>query len=204
METGSFLSGIDPLPLLSEMEIARSSRFLRREDQQNYFVRKYALRILLGKFLGQAPAEIRYFLQENKKPAADGLQFNASHSKNYVAIAISTHPIGIDIEYLNPDFDHTDILAQCFDDEETRFIKNGTDPRLNFYTLWTRKEAMLKATGEGLVKDLNKLSAISSCFERKNEIFEMISLKKKQLMISMATVSSQKKLKLWEYPGINP
>lgn len=199
IEVAAFFSKIDYYSVLSEKELSKSSRFLHLADRENYIVRKYLLRQLLSKFLHQPPEEITYFKIANKKPAVAELQFNTSHTKGYVVIAISDQPIGIDIEYLNPDFNYPEILTQCFNSEELDFIKKGKDPLLNFYTLWTRKEALIKATGEGLIENIDKIASIGQSFERNNIIFKMDSFKKGNILLSTAYVPKAKTLKLWTY-----
>lgn len=190
---------IDYSSVLAESEIAKSSRFFKQEDRENYIIRKYALRLLLSKFLGQPPAEIKFHQQANKKPAVAGLQFNTSHTKGGIAIAISEAPIGIDIEYLNPDFEYHDILQQCFNPAELSFIEMGADERLNFYTLWTRKEALLKATGEGLIDNLHEIDSLNPILKWKNAHYNFRSFHIENLILTVAIKPDAKAFKFWEY-----
>lgn len=61
--------------------------------------------------------------------------------------------IGLDIEYLSKDFKFTDLLPDIFDDHERELIQNADDKQNAFYTLWTRKEAFVKALGKGIDED---------------------------------------------------
>lgn len=199
IDSRSYSAAIDYASVLSEAELTKASRFYQQADRENYLIRKYALRQILAKFLGQRPAAIKFHQQANKKPAIANLHFNTSHTKNGIAIAISFAPIGIDIEYIDPNFEYTDILQQCFNSQESQFIQKGVDQRANFYTLWTRKEALLKATGEGLIDDLNQLDVLGAFFNYKNENYELKSLKSDNYIITTATVSHPEKIRLWLY-----
>ena len=197
IDVGAYAATIDYGSVLSAKELEKSARFFRQEDRENYIVRKYALRQLLGKFLQQHPADIQFHQQANKKPAVRNLEFNTSHTKNGIAIAISQVPIGIDIEYIDPDFNYTDILHQCFSAAELKFIDTGADPRLNFYILWTRKEALLKATGQGLIDDLKQIDTLNSFNGR---VFTLHSYRVNNIILSTSWIPKNNPLvKLWDY-----
>lgn len=200
IKISTFLNEISSFHLiLSEQEITRASRFLKQEDKENYLVRKYALRMVLSKFLQHPPAEIQYQQTANKKPAINNLHFNTSHTKGYAIISISTESTGTDIEYLNPDFDYSNLLPLCFSAEESRFISLGDAMQQNFYILWTRKEALIKATGEGLNENLAVIPSLHAYPERKGQLFEVTTFKNDDLLISTAFISNIKELMLWEY-----
>jgi len=186
---------IDPNLVLSKEELSKAGRFLKDQDKKRYIVSKYFLRILLSNFVKLKPSEISYHFIGNKKPAIDNLNFSVSHSGNYLIIGINTKPIGVDIEYINIQFEIDDIIQNSFSENEKSFINNGSNRTLNFYTLWTRKEALLKATGEGLIDDLNQLEVLEKTISRNQEKFEISSwITKEQYLISFATNKSDKKL----------
>ncbi len=86
------------------------------------------------------------------------LQFNVSHSGDYLAIAIATghDAVGIDIEQIKPQRHWREIAAQYFTAQEQRLLNNqpvSTQVSL-FYQLWVLKEALLKAKGYGLTVSL--------------------------------------------------
>lgn len=185
--------------ILSRQELDRASHFLKQEDKENYLARKYACRMILSEFLAQPPEAIQYYQTANKKPAISNLHFNTSHTKGYAVITISEEPTGTDIEYLNPAFDYSDLLPSCFSPEESRFITLQKDMQQNFYILWTRKEALIKATGEGLTENLAQIPSLGSHIEREGQLFEVRSFKNSDVLISTAFISNLKKLKLWKY-----
>ena len=58
--------------------------------------------------------------------------------------------MGVDIEYVNKDFDYNEILSSVFNKSEIHKVFNSNKKQRTFYKLWTRKEAIVKATGKGI------------------------------------------------------
>jgi 4'-phosphopantetheinyl transferase len=162
--------------VLTQEEIERSLCFFFDNDRRNYIVRRYFLRTLLSKFNTVAPQQIQFHTYENMKPAVSGIEFNLSHSGDFIVIALSHSGIGIDIEYLKRSFDFRDVLTNCFNEEEMSFVLQG-DIALNFYSLWTRKEAVLKATGEGLTDMIQLLNCLPDVVSRKEKSFKLITFR---------------------------
>jgi len=158
--------------VLSPAEIEKSKRFVYDNDRKSYLVRKFFLRILLAKYTSTDPKNIRFYTTENKKPSVNGIEFNVSHSTNFVAIALSPNNIGIDIERVDEAFDFKNLLPSCFNETESNYILSG-NTLFNFYTLWTRKEALLKATGEGLIDALPLLNCLPEMIYRKGAAFRL-------------------------------
>lgn len=126
---------------LTEDERNRSARFRFERDRRRYIVARGALRSLLGQYLDTEPAQIRFTYNPFGKPELHSdfgtrLKFNLSHSADLAAIAITTDgAVGVDIEQIKPEADYAEI-ARC-------------DPQ-TFFEYWTRREAYVKARGEGL------------------------------------------------------
>jgi len=145
--------------VLSADEIVRASRFHFEKDRI-YFARcRSALRSLLASYLAIPATEIRFEYLTSGKPqlAADqnpsALQFNVSHSANIALIAVgSEHRLGVDIERIRSDVD-TAALAERFFSLRERAGLRALPNHLRvtgFFACWTRKEAFVKATGDGL------------------------------------------------------
>src|SRR5690606_30609088 len=83
--------------------------------------------------------------------------FNVSHAGDYALIAIGNSPIGIDIEFINKNFDYKEILANIFNKIEIDEINLTQEQHDTFYKFWTRKEAIVKAIGKGIDDDLIKI-----------------------------------------------
>jgi 4'-phosphopantetheinyl transferase len=145
--------------VLSADEIARVSRFHFEKDRA-YFIRcRSALRELLAGYLAIPAAEIRFEYLPGGKPqlvaeqSPRALQFNVSHSGSMALIAVgSDQRLGVDIEKIRSDVD-TAALAERFFSVRERAGLQALPDHLRvpgFYACWTRKEAFLKATGDGL------------------------------------------------------
>lgn len=174
------------LSVLSDQECEKSCRFSRNLDRKRYIVRKYFLRSILSKLISAEPHNISFHLIGNKKPSLDGIEFNVSHSEDFVAIALGPKTIGIDIERINPEFNFTNMLSNCFSKPEIDFILDG-DYLSNFYVLWTRKEAIVKATGEGLTEELPLINCLSDTMDRNQRSFKLSTYKiQKDYILSLA------------------
>ncbi len=89
----------------------------------------------------------------------DGPYFSISHCEDYVAVAISRNPIGVDIEKIR-DF-NSSVLYRFFSDSERSYILKS-DSNKRFFTLWTLKEAVVKEKGTG-IKDLSEININITC-----------------------------------------
>jgi 4'-phosphopantetheinyl transferase len=145
--------------ILSTDEMNKADRFFQIHDRTSFLVRRYYLRLLLSKLVSKSPRDLIFDSTGNKKPTLLGQEFNTSHSGQYAVIAIGTKPVGIDIEKIDHTFQFEDIVSRYFSSEEQMYLK-ARNTSHDFFHLWTRKEAMLKATGEGLVNNLHNLNCV--------------------------------------------
>ena len=157
--------------VLLQEELDKKTKFKKRSDHDRYLATRYALRKILSDFVSIPPSELRFYVTENNKPRTEGIHFNVSHSGDYILIAIAAFPIGIDIEELNRDFETDFVVAECFSREEQAFFLEGGNNQIDFYTVWTRKEAILKATGEGLTDELSKLNSLADQIKRDDGLY---------------------------------
>jgi len=145
---------------LSDIELEKASKFRFLEDQHRYIVTHATLRTILGSYLKTEPAEIEFISNDFGKPSLsekyEKIHFNLSHSKGISALAFSTKSeIGIDIERIEPKFDFEMIANSHFSKAENHFLHaEKMESRNRFYTLWTRKEAFLKAVGIGIGENI--------------------------------------------------
>ncbi len=157
---------IAPEAIASELtpaEIDRAHRFRRQEDQHRFVHGRCILRRLLGNYLGQSPATIVLAEGVNRKPMltnAPGWHFNLSHSGNWILVAVSQQWVGVDLEKCVPEFDYKEILSPSFSESEQRFITESLHCTDAFYTLWTRKEALVKATAKGVDEDFARIPSL--------------------------------------------
>ncbi len=144
---------------LSRDELARASRFQLERARSRFVLTRGWLRVILARCLGAAPEEIVFAYGANGKPTLGGsyreneLSFNLSHSGDYALIGLSARgPIGVDIEQVRAMPDFESMTSQYFSASETRAVMAYPEAgRLRaFFRCWTRKEAFMKATGEGM------------------------------------------------------
>lgn len=93
-----------------------------------------------------------------------GLHFNLSHSGDFLLCALSNRPVGVDVECLRPRGAALPQYALTAE-EYASYVEKGGD-WLAFYTLWTKKEAWAKYTGEGLGKTFRQVPAEQGVFYR--------------------------------------
>jgi 4'-phosphopantetheinyl transferase len=141
--------------LLSSDECARAERFAFARDRRRYVIGRAQLRRVLGSYLDMAPAEIVFEYGTYGKPGIRGsaVRFNLSHSRDLMCVALATErEVGCDIEAMRTDIDVIALAKHAFDDETvSRILSAPPAARVpEFYELWTRTEALLKARGEGL------------------------------------------------------
>lgn len=152
----------EELKLLSCEERGRASKF-HFSEHRNTFVRSRAmLRKLVGNAIGIPPWAVSFCYGSKGKPiiASDpSLHVNVAHSAGLFACAITRlGPIGIDVEEVAPRPDLETIAETFFAPEEQAQLRCANDPWEAFYRCWTRKEAFVKATGDGLSMDLRSFA----------------------------------------------
>ncbi len=145
--------------VLSDDEIDRAKRFLFEKDRIRFTRCRSALRELLASYLAIPAAEVRFDYLAGGKPqlAADlnprGLQFNVSHSGVVALIAISDACLlGVDVEKIRDEVDTAALAERFFSLRERAGLRALPDHLRvpGFFACWTRKEAFIKATGDGL------------------------------------------------------
>ena len=149
-------------PLLSPDELERAGRF-RFEKLRNEFISaRGTLRALLASYLGRSPASVRFVYSAHGKPAlADNqmLEFNLSHTEGMVIFAFALNrKIGVDVEKIRRDFKVEEIAERFFSVAERLALREIPEPGRYqaFFCCWTRKEAYIKARGEGLSHPLHQ------------------------------------------------
>ncbi len=146
--------------LLSTDEHRRAARFHFENDRRRFTAGRGALRCILARYLCCAANEITFDYGVHGKPALpDGdLHFNLAHSDGLAVIGVTrSDPLGIDVERLRPVDDFMCIASSFFSPREREAIAAlpSEHQLLAFFTCWTRKEAYLKATGEGVTTPLD-------------------------------------------------
>lgn len=138
--------------------------------KQRFINSRGFLRHCLGHYLQQPPNEIEICSKEKGKLFLNNrnLFFNLAHSKNMALFAFNhDYEIGIDIEEIRPLNDLHSIAQRVFTEIEIDYLNNTKqDETLNsFFTLWTRKEAAIKVSGEGLTAPLKDITTTTTSGE---------------------------------------
>ena len=147
---------------LDDEEKSRAAR-LKFENHRNHFVLSHAmLRLLIAGYCGIAPQQICFSYGPHGKPAIDAnlhLTFNLSHADDIVLCAFAwRRDIGADVECVRNDFDVEEIGERFFSSTERQNLRRVPPEHKHdaFFRLWTRKEAYIKARGEGLSHPLHQ------------------------------------------------
>lgn len=144
---------------LSPDELARAKRFVVRGARERYTTARAVLRNILARYVSAPPDDLRFSYTEHGKPdlvhPATSLQFNVSHSHDLAVYALTTgQPLGVDVEYLHRRaiVDRLKIAHRFFSDREYNALASLPRYRRDqaFLVCWTRKEAFVKAIGQGL------------------------------------------------------
>jgi 4'-phosphopantetheinyl transferase len=157
--------------VLSDDERRRAQRFVFKRDRNRYVVARAQLRKLLGERLQISPESIEFCYGEYGKPALANqptdqpLYFNVSHSDDVAVYAFSRSlEVGVDVEAITDMSDRDEVAAHCFSNHEiTKYRQlDDSDKPLGFFNCWTRKEAFVKALGDGLQCPLNSFDVTLS------------------------------------------
>lgn len=151
---------------LSDDERARAARFHFERDRRRFVVRRAAVRVILGRYLGIKPDEVRFDYGPHGRPhlaedlGGGALQFSLTHSHELALCAVAENrTVGIDLEHSRPLPNLARVAAEVLSASEYaiwRRLPPGQRQHA-FYLCWTRKEAYLKAVGSGLSRSMKQL-----------------------------------------------
>jgi len=158
------------LGLLSDEELMRVGRFHFVKDQYRYITARGILRKILGSYLGERPQKLRFEYTAKGKPILaqfsgyGSFHFNLSHSDTQAIYAFSAaHNIGVDIERIRDGIEIEQIAYKYFSQKEIKTLINTQPGKRTelFFQYWTRKEAYLKAKGEGISAAMGSIDVSS-------------------------------------------
>lgn len=147
---------------LAREEAAHAARFRLDYLRRRFIINRASLRIILANYLHTDPSRVQFSYGPNGKPHVDnpaGLQFSTSHSGDLTLLAFALHcRIGVDVECIRSVPDGIDIARRFFHPQEIADLESLTpsDREQAFFLCWTRKEAYVKASGDGLSMPLNR------------------------------------------------
>ncbi len=147
------------LKVLSGDETQRAARFHFPVDRQRFIASRAFLRKIIAAYLDAVPSDLTFVYSKKEKPSLgpvfsdSGLTFNLSHSGGIALYAFSRRrDVGVDVEQVRRDFDVEEIARRFFSPQEQNELAliPAAERVEAFFRCWTRKEAYIKATGEGL------------------------------------------------------
>lgn len=140
-------------PLLSEDEVERADRFRFERDRRRYVVGRGLVRTLLGRYLRRDPAGLVFRYGRYGRPELPTLSFNVSHSGETALVAVALDgDVGVDVEQLRPEPAEEEVAERFFSRREVEALRSlrRVEQPSAFLACWTRKEAFVKALGDGL------------------------------------------------------
>mgnify|MGYP001948364061 CR=1 FL=1 len=150
---------------LSEAEKSKAERFSCEADRRRYILSHGYCRSILSRYVHQRPDKIQFAEEKNQKPIIKtdphlSIHFNLSHSSHVAVVAVSNRPIGVDIEWLDSTLVRKELVDQFMSEQEKEvfFRLSSSRQKKAFYYCWTRKEAYVKALGEGLFYPIKKIT----------------------------------------------
>ncbi|WP_459503147.1 4'-phosphopantetheinyl transferase family protein [Bacillus sp. C1] len=155
--------------LLNEIEREKANLFHHSDDRARFMIGCAISRLVLGKQLAMSPLQVPIDrtcsvckLAHGRPQLPVGMpQLSVSHSGERIAVAFTTSaPIGVDVEQVNSNIDVLKMAVGVLTEIETaQLMKLPAERQVEgFLTYWTRKEAILKATGEGLMVSPSNLT----------------------------------------------
>lgn len=151
-------------PCLDARDRKRAARFHFAEDRARYVLGRGLARKILGHYLSQSPETIEFAYTDRGRPYFPGdeaMCFSITHARDLVAVALTANArVGIDIEHMERKLNLKELAERILSAKD--FCKFEALPESEkvaaFFRVWTRKEAYLKATGEGITDALKKIS----------------------------------------------
>jgi len=183
---------------LSADELHRAARFHFPRDRRRFIVARGVLRDILGRYLGVPSSALGFRYSAYGKPAladvaaADGLRFNVSHSNEMALFAVTQgREVGVDIEYVRAEIACEEIAEHFFSARERASLRAlpAEVKHQAFFNCWTRKEAFIKAHGEGLSLPLDQFD---------------VSLAPGEPVALLATRSDPQEVLRWSLQAVSP
>lgn len=147
---------------LTHDERSRAASFVHTADRDRFVAGRFALRVLVGRLLDCAPADVTIATQARGKPVVAGpsrLEVGVAHAGDMVLVGASSSPFGIDVEPPPPLTTVAQVAPHVCSPEELHELEASQpgDRSLAFARMWVRKEAVVKADGAGLAMPLADL-----------------------------------------------
>jgi 4'-phosphopantetheinyl transferase len=183
---------------LSKEERIRAKKYRFRRHQYRFIAGRGLLRAIVSQYLHIDPAKLVFEYNSHGKPEvtrqfnSSGIHFNLSHSDDMALFAVTiVGPVGIDIERLRLIKDAGELVNWFCSPRERELFQNldSREKQRAFFHLWTRKEAFLKATGEGISRLLNQVE---------------VSFRPREPAQLIAVLGESKRATRWSIHGLSP
>lgn len=155
---------VKAMQYLNPDERGRANRFRVDNARMQFITARAVLRQLAGLALNLEPSAVSFGYSPQGKPFLDradsDLSFNVAHCTGLVVIALTRiRPVGVDVEWVDGRTDWSLLADRVFSSNELEILRAlpESQQRAAFFNGWTRKEAYLKATGEGLTEELKAI-----------------------------------------------
>lgn len=153
------------LALLDKPEHERHQGYRREIDRRRFLTGRVLSKTVLGARLGMAPEAVRFDAtcddcgKPHGKPKLAGVEFSISHSGERIGLAVTTVAVGLDVETETRRAEDN-LIAYALNEAELQALNGlaGDERASTFFQYWTRKEALMKATGRGLKIPLQSLT----------------------------------------------
>lgn len=166
---------------LSETEQKQANAYIRNSHRFQYVCTRGILRYLLSYYEELHPDQLKFIYNPFGKPfitkSSLKLEFNISHSGDYAAFILGlNHPIGVDIELIDSKINHEALASIVFTQKEYKFYQTLSPQKkiIFFYSIWTQKEAAIKALGCGLSIPLDEIQITPICISPREKTFTKI------------------------------
>ena len=151
-------------PTLADEEKERARRFHFKKDRDHFVIGRGALRAILAGYLKERPEGLSFGYGPYGKPYLvpedrSDLRFNLSHSRGLALVAVTRgRELGIDVEGIRPEVMEEQLAERFFSPGEVAALQAlpASQKADGFFNCWTRKEAYVKARGEGLSLPLDQ------------------------------------------------
>lgn len=152
---------------LSDKEKNQARKYYNIQLSSKYVISHGILRCILSYYTKLSPIDIKFAYNQYGKPFLKNcnIKFNMSHSHDIVSYVVAlNYKVGIDIELHNDRVEIQELCNMVFTPTENKFFTAINDNNLKlkfFYNLWTKKEALVKASGQGLLYPINTIESLT-------------------------------------------
>lgn len=167
------------------------AKYKHEEDRLQRLAGYFLLQQMIASFQLQHQLNLSHLqLEANHKPYFQHpFHFSIAHAKErIVCLASTTYIVGIDLEYIRTI--DTSLLADYLTVEEQQFIQNSTQASRDFLSLWTKKEAIAKASGLGVLCRFQEINVLQNEINFQEKKFVLQEINKDNYLISYAVLAS--------------